>query len=179
MRRAIVAALLLVGGIAFAAPSREAVERLLAGIESHVGADDVRRLGPGVDHVLAAIAVDARTSPVRRNRALAALSAVPSMEGRDLLRAVLRDHRDATTGADVLDLRTAALALGAFGPDAAADLVPLLAHPTGDVRAAAAEGLARANAQSALPSLKLRLLTEREPGVQQALGRAIATLQSK
>ncbi len=178
MKRAILS-VILVAGVAQAAPSREVVSRLLGGYESRVGPDDVRRLGAGVDHVLVAIAVDPAERPLRRNRALAALAWVPSTEGRDLLRAVVRQNARATSGVAVLDLAVAARSLGAFGPEEDADLAPLLAHPVGDVRAAAADGLARARAVSALPSLRVRLLTEREPAVAQALVRAIAALATK
>lgn len=174
----------LVGGVASAAPSRAApsraaVERLLGGYESQVTASDFLRLGAGVDHQLVAIAVDGKTRPLRRNRALAALGMVPSSEGRELLRAVVRDNLKASQGIELLDLRVAVRALGAFGPEEEADLVPLLVHSDADVRIAAAEALGEAHAMGAVPSLRLRMSVEREGAVVRALSRALEALAAK
>src|SRR5207249_4154132 len=119
--RAIAASLMLLAGVAQAAPSRAEVERLLSGYEPRADAAAFRRLGPGVDHVLVAIASDGAASRLRRQRAMAALAWVPSVEGRDLLRAVVREKARAVEGADALDLYTCARALGAFGPEVAVE----------------------------------------------------------
>jgi hypothetical protein len=177
--RLVALACLLAAAGAAAAPPRAEVERLLGGYETHATPEHFRRLGPGVDHVLVVIAIDPATSRVRRNRALYALAIVPSVEGRDLLRAVVKEQRRATEGADVLDLATAARALGAFGAEVAMDVVPLLAHPTGDVREAAADALGGARAVEALGSLRVRLGVEREEGVRRALVRAIGRLEGR
>ena len=171
--------LLLISPLAHGAPPREAVERLLGGYESHVTAADFRRLGDGVDHVLAAIALDANTPPLRRNRALAALAYVPGGEGRELLRAVVQSNRAAREGVELLDLRVAVRSLGAFGAEEEADLVPLLAHPDADVRGNAASALAEARVVAAVPMLRLRLGVEREGAVVRELVRALAALERK
>jgi len=172
------AAIALMGN-AEAAPSRDVVEKLLAGVEARASADDVRRLGPGVDHVLVAIAIDDRVTRVRRQRAMAALAAVPSVEGRDLLRSIIKERSRATEGADVIDLSVCVRALGAFGEEFAGDVLPLLAHPTGDVRIAAAESLARMRARATSGAMRLRLTIEREEDVRRALERSLALLESK
>lgn len=171
--------LLLASPRAFALPPREAVERLLGGYESQPTAADFRRLGDGVEHVLAAIALDPKTPPLRRNRALASLALVPSSEGRELLRAVIRDDRAAREGVALLDLRVAVRSLGAFGAEEEVDLVPLLAHPDADVRGNAALALSEAHVVAAVPSLRLRLGVEREGSVVRALSRALAALEGK
>ena len=180
MKRALLALFLLgtVGGTAAAAPPRGEVERLLAGYEVPARGDDWKRLGPGVDRVLVTIALDPQASPIRRNRALSALALFPSSEGRELLRAVVRDHRGAKEGMELVDLVAAVRAFGGFGESAATDLVPLLTHPHPDVRATAALALGRAGAVSATGSLQLRLTVERDEEVVAALRRAVATLQA-
>ncbi len=129
--------------------------------------------------MLVAIASDGAASRLRRQRAMAALAWVPSVEGRELLRAVAREKARATAGADLIDLYTCARALGAFGPEVAPELVPLLAHPSADVRAAAATSLGQARAAGALGSLRLRFTVERDEAVQRAIVQAVAALEGR
>lgn len=182
MKKTLALALLLVcdaAGVALAAPTRAAVERLLAGYEPGATAADLKRLGEGTDRVLVAIASDPKTSRIRRNRAISAIAAVPSPAGQEFLRAVLRDQGNATEGADLLDLQACIRALPAFGSTGALEALPLLAHANADVRVIVADALAAAKAHEAVPPLRLRLGVEREPEVLRALQRALAALQQK
>jgi HEAT repeat protein len=184
---AVLAATLLAAAPSLANPPRgaaevrrDAVERLLAGYEPHGSVADLRRLGPGVDDVLIEIAEDPRTQPLRRARALHALGWVPSVAGRDYLRATLRalapPGRAPAGPAEVMALSACARALGRFGADAAPDLLALVAHPAADVRQAAAAALGESGALAARPALEQRLAVEPHPAVRAALARALAVL---
>jgi HEAT repeat protein len=177
--RAFAAALLALGlaGIARADPPRAEVEKLLGGYERGPTPERVRALGPGTDRVLCALAQDARISRLHRGRALALLADVQSPEGRELLRAVLRERAASSDPVDLRDARVAASALGEFGPEVARDLVPLLRHAAPALRRAAAEALARTRAPEAAPALRLRLAAEKDPAVLAAVLAALTALQ--
>jgi hypothetical protein len=177
MRNWLAFALLLLPAVVAAAPSRPAVEKLLGGYEINTTADDLKRLGDGVDHVLCAIAIDPKVSRLRRNRALSALAAVPSVEGKQLLLFVLHDKARATEGADELDLHSAIVALAAFGPEVSRELVPFLAHESSDIREASAKSLAVAHAKDAVSSLRMRLTVERDDTVLRVVRDSVIALE--
>jgi hypothetical protein len=155
------------------APSDPAIARALGGYERAPTADGVKQLGPDADRVLISVASDARTSRVRRMRAIYALRFVPSAEALTFLRAVLDEKRGAVEGADVLDLAAALGALSAHGPEVAGELLPFLTHRSADVRQAAAAALAHTQAPEAPAALRARLVAERDPGVRAALSRLL------
>src|SRR4051812_42562957 len=170
---------LLVAGTALGAPTRQAVERLLGGYEPRATPAAFQRLGDGTDRVLIAIALDPTTPGTRRARALTALGHVPSDAGRALCRQVIKDEASRTEGREVLDVRACAIALGSFGPSAAADLVPLLDHPAFDVRLGAARGLEKARAPESAAALRQRLAVEPDETVRAVLDRALRALETK
>lgn len=153
----------LVPSLAAADPGRDQVESLLAGYEPRVSAADLARLGPGTDRVLIAIASDPATSPLRRVRALAALSAVPSTDGREACRAVVAARRAAAEGAAALELAACAHTLGASPGDPTAELGALLDHPVIEVRVAAARALGQSRG---VPPARAQALVRRRARVE-------------
>ncbi len=178
MRNWLAFALLLLPAVVAAAPSRPAVEKLLGGYEANATGEDLKRLGDGVDHVLCAIAMDPKVSRLRRNRALSALSVVPSVEGKQLLLFVLHDKARAVEGADELDLHSAIVSLAAFGPEVSRDLLPFLAHDSSDIREATARSLAAAHAKDAINSLRMRLTVERDDAVLRVVRDSVIALEN-
>lgn len=177
MNRLTALALVLLPALAAAEPPRAAVERLLAGFEARPQPEAMRRLGPGTDAVILQIASDPATPATMRLRALAALAWVPTPAGQAACRRVIRDEAGATEGLPVLEVGACAHTLGAFGPDSAADLVPLLAHPAAEVRLGAARGLESARPASAKTAVERRLAVEPDDSVRAALARAHRALR--
>jgi HEAT repeat protein len=136
-------------------------------------------LGPTPIESLTQLAsTQADVSPGIRLRALRALALYPSQEARDVLVAHIHAHAPASSGIEVLQLRTAVEALGLIGmPDDVADLVPLLdKEDSRDVRAAAARALRDIGATSAIAPLRARLGKETVPQVQFAISDALRVL---
>jgi HEAT repeat protein len=155
---------LLFATAAYAGP----LDKLLGARERAPSADDVRALGPSGVRQLIGVATDARTSRLRRNRAILALRHVASAEAREFLRAVLADKKEAVEGADVLDLAAAVTALQPYGREVIADVLPLLTHASADVRHAAVVTLGAMHAPEADNALRIRATVERDPGVRAA-----------
>ena len=153
MKHALVALVLASPSLALADPSREAVSRLLAGYEVHAGAAEWKRLGAGTDRVLIELILDPGTPPVRRLRAMSALSLVPSAAGRDLCRRILVEESGATEGREVLEVGACAKSLGVIaGIEGIPELLPLLSHPSSDVRLGAVRGLRGAHVTASSPA---------------------------
>jgi hypothetical protein len=169
-------ALLLASGVAAAAPTARDLDRALGGFERGPALEDVRRLGPRADEVLIAVASDARTSPLRRVRAIAALRFVPSAAARAFLIALVRDEGSRDRGLAVVEV---AAALGALAPYEPELVLPYLAHPSADVRQSAAAALASgpsARTQLVQQALQARAAVERDRGVRALLDRHLADL---
>jgi HEAT repeat protein len=164
---------LLAATAATAAPPRATVEKLLGGYEPKATAADLQRLGEGTDRVLIEIAADPRTPGVRKLRALYALGFVPTEAGRAHCMKVIRDEGGKRDGIEVLDVKACAMALGSFGPASRLDLVPLLAHPSSEVRLGAARGLEKAKSFEAIDAIKRQLGAEPDEVVRDALTRAL------
>jgi HEAT repeat protein len=162
--------LLLISGAAWAAP----VDKVLMMREHVVTAEEVRALGPRADRLLIGVASDARSSRLRRARALLALRHVPSEEAREFLRAVIADKREAVEGADVLDLAAALTSLSPYGREVLTDLLAFVAHRSADVRHAAISALGAVHEPEAESAIRARLYVERDPGVRDAAARALA-----
>ena len=129
--------------------------------------------------MLVAIALDRRTSDLRRIRALAALLFVPTDLGRDTCRQVIRDKGGADGGAASLEVAACAGTLGGFGPEVRGELLPLLGHPVAEVRAAAAYALGSGRLPEAVTLLRRRLAVEGDAAVRRAIDEALRKLVRK
>lgn len=137
-------------------------------------------MGSSPDAELAAIATDPTADPGVRIRALRGLAHYPTDEARTALYGVIGSVGGATTGYDVLTLRTAIETLGVIGgPDAVPTITPFLSVGSSpevcagmrDVRATAANALRVIGAASAVPALRARQVpgSDKEPCEQVAL----------
>lgn len=175
MRAALLAAL-LISSAASATPSRAAVELALAGIERAPTADSIKRLGAGVDLVLIEIADDPASTPFRRGRAIRALQWAPSSSARAYLHELIARKGAATGGMDVIELGAALVSLVPYGAAELPLALRFVAHPSADARQGAAIALGALGGAEALPALRARASVERDPGVREAIARAIDRL---
>ncbi|MFI5288333.1 MAG: HEAT repeat domain-containing protein [Polyangia bacterium] len=159
--------------------STATLDRLCGGYEHAPSAAEVRALGPGADQALIDYATAASTSPLRRQRAIAALAFVPSVAAHQLLVAVLSAEGRASRGIAVLDVAAALSALTPYGAPALATVLPYLTHPSADVRQAAANTLGALGLPSAGGALEARLAVERDPSVRVHLAAALARLRAR
>lgn len=178
MMRKLAIASLLFSSVAWGAPSAAEVERVLGGYEHAPTAEEVKRLGTGADQVLIAVAQDARTSPIRRARAIGALRFVPSAGAHAFLRALIDEKARAPEGADVLDVASALAALAPYGREDLALELSYLAHASVELRHAAAAALGVIADAEALPSLRARLAVERDGGTRLMLARSIKSIEA-
>jgi HEAT repeat protein len=135
-------------------------------------------LGTSQVDTLSAIAASTDLAPGVRLRALRALALYPSDPTRAALTAEITAHSAATTGVDVLLLRTAIEALGVVGqPADVATIVPLLdKEESRDIRAAAARALRDIGSSTAIAPLHARLAKETVPQVQFWISDALRVL---
>jgi len=174
--RAALLAALLVSSVASATPPRAAVELALAGIERAPTAERVKRLGAGVDLVLIEIADDPATTATRRARAIRALAWAPSSSARAYLHDLIARRSAATGGMEVIELGAALVSLAPYGPTELPLVLRFVAHASADVRQGAAITLGTLGGAEALAALRARSAVERDPGVREALARAIDQL---
>ncbi|HZS36788.1 MAG TPA: HEAT repeat domain-containing protein [Polyangia bacterium] len=176
--RVLVIASLVFSTVAWGAPSAAELDRVLGGYEHAATADEVKRLGAGADQILIGVAEDARSTAIRRTRAIAALRFVPSAAAHAYLRALILEQGRAPAPADVLDV---AAALGALAPYGRAEL-PLvqryLGHASAELRQSAAAALGLIADAGALPSLRARLAVERDPAIRTVLSHSIKTIET-
>jgi HEAT repeat protein len=171
-----VLAMLLLCGTALAAPEPTMMDRVLGGYERAATAEDVKRLGADADRQLIDVAVDARTTRLRRTRAIAALRFVPSTAAHAFLRAVVLENKRATAGADVLDLAAAIYSLSPYTEETSL-VLSFVAHGSADVRQSAAAALAAIADPAAAGPLRARLAVERDAGVRLTLQHALKSLE--
>jgi hypothetical protein len=149
---------------------RSRIEAYLGSIDTPIGAERWRALGPEAAGVLAAHATSASALPTRRARALAGLAAV----GGSRAEHVIADH--ARKDGEPYVVRLAAMRGAAeVLPErhAAALLRPLMEKsPEARLRAAAAEALARGS-RAACPAVEAQAGRE-EPGERVRFERALA-----
>ena len=154
---------------ALAAP----VDRILGAREHVITAEEIKSLGDHVDRTLINAASDARASRWRRARARIALQFAPSEESLAFLRAVISEKKQASQGAEVLELAAALTSLAPYGREALPELLPLATHPSADVRHAVVQALGNIAEPEAESALRARLYVERDPGVRDAAARAL------
>jgi hypothetical protein len=161
-------------------PAAGAADRILGAREHVITAAEVKSLGEHADRLLIAAASDGKSSRWRRARALVALRFAPSSESLAFLRAVIDEKKSFVEGAEVLELAAAAGSLAPYGPEALPDLLPLVTHASADVRHSVAQTLGSVYEVSGAPeaesALRARLYVERDPGVRDAVARALKIL---
>ena len=164
----LVALFLAAAGPAPAPDLRARVSALLGAIHGPVPAESLRALGPGVEEVLADLALT-DPFPSRRIRALQALEGLGGARAEAVHRAIASDRAAPSA------VRMHAVGgLGRLVPkaDAPAALAPLLeSDPDPRVRATAAEALARRAPDVGCARVRDRVLREDEP---ERFGRALA-----
>lgn len=146
---------------------------VLGGIEHAPTEADVRRLGATATSELLRAADDPTLSRLWRMRALYALRFVPSPAAHSFLLEVVAARSSATEGADVLDYAAALGALAPYGREELPTFLSALAHPSANVRHAAASSIALIKVPAADGALRLRLAVEQDVGVRRALVRAL------
>jgi HEAT repeat protein len=154
-------------------PAAGAADRILGAREHVITAAEVKSLGEHADRLLIAAATDGKSSRWRRARALIALRFAPSSESLAFLRAVIDEKKSFVEGADALELAAAAGSLAPYGRDALPDLLPLVTHASTDVRHSVAAALGTMTEPEAESALRARLYVERDPGVRDAVARAL------
>jgi hypothetical protein len=139
---------------------RDQVETLLETIDTPIGADRWRALGPGAAPVLAGTAQAAAALPSTRSRAIAALGVVDSAEAARVGQALAADPEGhpvvRATALRVLGSVLAPARLRAVAEPVMAGARPLM------VRAAAAEVLARGGGSGACDAVRARIAREGE-----------------
>lgn len=123
------------------------------------------------------------SEPGRRIRAFAALrhfAADPEAETvRLALQSAVNQRSAETTGTELLYLRAAMLSLAEVGMELSVpDLLPLLDHPSRDIRAACAQALGITRSDLAIVPLRDRALIEEVTQVVLAIDDALFTLES-
>lgn len=123
------------------------------------------------------------SEPGRRIRAFAALrhfAAEPEAETvRLALKSAVNQRSAETTGTELLYLRAAMLSLAEVGMELSVpDLLPLLDHPSRDIRAACAQALGITRSDLAIVPLRDRALIEEVTQVVLAIDDALFTLES-
>jgi HEAT repeat protein len=161
--------LLILSSNLLAAP----VDRMLGAREHVITAAEVKSLGARADRLLIGAATDAKATRWRRARALLALRFAPSQEALAFLRALIDEKKQASQGADLLELAAALGSLQPYGREALPDLLPLATHPSADVRHAVVQALGEIAAPEAESALRARLYVERDPGVREAAARGL------
>lgn len=144
-----------------------------AELDAVLGADSEARLiavAQGADRDLG--------SPGQRIRAYRALALYPTSSTRHALGLALASYGGIRTGVATLYLRSAMASLViAAGPDAIDPIVPLLKHPSLDVRADAARALGLTHSPRAIEPLSRQQLVEASSQVQLAITEALRILQ--
>lgn len=131
---------------------------------------------------LSSIARDVGADAGMRLRAIHALAKYcepcsPSEVAHDTLTELIGTHRLATTGYELLVLRAAIETIGVL--EVASDvtlLVPLLDHPSRDIRAASARALRDLCNPQAVPPLRVRYTVESTEQVKLAISEALRVL---
>lgn len=141
-------------------------------------------LGAEADADLVQIASDPAgdVDPGLRIHAYQALAHYPTDVSENALRQAVAAHAapNKAVGVETVYARTAMESLARVaGAAAVADLAPILAHPSRDLRASAARALAATGAAEALDPLRARLAVETEPMVIVALERALGDLEGE
>jgi len=128
-----------------------------------------RALGPGGARALIQLASDPAETPARRARAIHGMA---SLDDPTVASALGGFATDANQPAEIRG--AAAVALAAHdGPASVAVLAPLLNDVSAPVRAAAARALGLAGGDAAKSALQARLDAETDPGVRDALQKAL------
>lgn len=174
------------GGIAMAVqPSEEVVELLTATTSSPSKTRIVIVMGETAADELIAIAEDtsADSDPGLQISAYAALrhfeQSPESETVRLALKAAVVQRQGESTGTPLLVLRAAMLSLAEVGrATSVSDLLPLLSHPSRDIRAACAQALGITGSDAAITPLRDRLLDETVPQVKLAIDDALFELDS-
>lgn len=164
------------------APLDREVGDLLSGVDYVPGRAELDyALGDGAGARLIAIAHGADpelTSPGQRLRAYRALALYPDASTRRALGQTLASYGGIATGVATLYLRAAMASLVAVaGPEAVEPIVPLLQHPSLDVRADAARALGQSGSALAIDALSRQQLVEDSLQVQLAITEALRILQ--
>lgn len=175
--KTLAAILLLLSSTVLAQPAVSPLDRLCGGYEHAPTAAEVRALGPAADERLIDYATAPSTSPIRRQRAIAALLFVPSTAAHQFLLDVLAREGRATRGVQVLDAAAALSALAPYGQPSLAIVLPYLTHASADVRQAAATTIGALGLPAARGSLSARLAVERDPSVRLHLAAALAQMK--
>jgi HEAT repeat protein len=162
-----------------ARPPRAKVEQALRAHDLGPSETDVAALGAGVDHVLIAIAGDAKADALLRARAVSALAYCRTIAARKLLAQMVGEKANAAVPGERLLARKAALALGWLGgPDVPPLLAPLLTHADSDVRIDAALALGLTRLDSAAELLRQRLPQESDGRVRAQIGRQLRVIEA-
>lgn len=144
--------------------------------------DDLLGAEADVDLVQIASAPEGDVDPGLRIHAYQALAHYPTDVSETALRQAVTAHAasDRSVGVETVYARTAMESLARVaGAGAVADLAPVLAHPSRDLRATAARALAATGAAEAIDPLRARLAVETEPMVIIALQRALVALEGQ
>lgn len=169
------------GGIARAVQPSDEVIELLSATTSSPSKSLV--MGATTADDLIEIANDAEPDPGVRIRAYAALrhfAQSPESETvRLALKAAVSLRQGESSGTPLLYLRAAMLSLAEVGEESSVpDLLPLLSHPSRDIRAACAQALGITGGAGAIGPLRDRALIENEAQVQLAIADALFELDS-
>ena len=170
------------GGGPSITPAQRTVGELLSGVDYVPGRAELDEvLGADAPARLIAIAHGADpalSGPGQRIRAYRALSLYPGDSTRDALGQTLASYGGIRAGVATLYLRAAMASLVAVaGPDSIDPIIPLLQHPSLDVRADAARALGLSRSPLAIEVLHRQRLVEASPQVQLAISEALRTLQ--
>ncbi len=157
---------------------RTEVLALISGYEPGDPREALQRLGPAAAEMLIALSQDPAVSGLRRVRAIEVLGYVPTDAGLAYLRGVVAQTRGRGDGSSIYQLAAASRALGGFGSQVSAELVPLLGHRSADVREGVAAALGRIGTPEATAALRDRAQVERDSGVRAALKGALGTAAS-
>ena len=170
------------GGGPVVTPIDRTVSDLLSGVDYVPGRAELDgALGADAEARLIAIAHGADpglASPGQRIRAYRALSLYPTSSTRDALGQALASYGGIRAGVATLYVRAAMASLvEVAGPDAIGPIMPLLQHPSLDVRADAARALGLSRSPLAIDPLSRQQLVEASPQVQLAITEALRILQ--
>lgn len=159
---------------------RSPVEQALSAIEGVPRKADLERLGLGVDKVLQDIVAHPSKRVLARVRALTVLRYYPSKTTQTLLRQEIAATQKAKRGLPLIFLGQALRSYAvAVGPKAVAVVQPQLAHPSIDVRVAAAEALRLSRAPSASAILAARAKHDPSATVRAELQRQLRLLDGQ
>jgi len=158
---------------------RSAVEARLRAYELPGTPAEWRSLGAGVEDVLVSIGGDAKVDVLIRARAVSVLGYLPAPASRRFLEETIdAKAAAASTAADRLLLRKAAVALGWMGGlTVPGRLGPLLDNPDSDVRLDAAIGLGLTRLAAAADLLLKRFDVEPVARVRSQIGRQLKVVE--